>query len=217
VKFRRKATEPAQAPDTSDASADAPGPSGAAAPARPAGSGPFDESAVAGDGVDRVDLGSLLVRPTPGRELRLQVDEPTGTVQAVMLAGQDGALEFQAFAAPRNGDLWSTVRPQIAADITARGGTVDEREGRFGTELVCQVPVQRPDGTPATQPSRIIGVNGDRWMLRASLLGRPALEPEDSGEWEDALAEVVVRRGTTAMPVGEPLPVVLPEQARRVN
>jgi hypothetical protein len=79
------------------------------------------------------------------------------------------------------------------------------------------MPVQRPDGTAATQPSRIIGVNGDRWMLRASLLGRPAVEPEGSDEWEDALAQVVVRRGSTAMPVGEPLPVVLPEQARRVN
>ena len=85
-----------------------------------------------------------------------RIDEPTGTVQAVMLAGPDGALEFQAFAAPRNGDLWSTVRPQIAADIARRGGTTTEREGRFGTELLCQVPVQRPDGTPATQPSRII-------------------------------------------------------------
>jgi hypothetical protein len=212
VKFRRKA-EPTQASDGPDQS-DAPA---AAAPAAPTGTGPFDESEVAGDGVERVDLGSLLVRPTPGRELRLQVDEPTGKVQAVMLAGPDGALEFQAFAAPRNGDLWSTVRPQIAADIARRGGTTAEREGRFGTELLCQVPVQRPDGTQATQPSRIIGINGDRWMLRASLLGRPALEPEGAGEWEDALAQVVVRRGSTAMPVGEPLPVVLPEQARRVN
>jgi hypothetical protein len=212
VKFRRTAepTQPSDGPDQSDAPA-------AAAPAAPTGTGPFDESDVAGDGVERVDLGSLLVRPTPGRELRLQVDEPTGKVQAVMLAGPDGALEFQAFAAPRNGDLWSTVRPQIAADIARRGGTTAEREGRFGTELLCQVPVQRPDGTQATQPSRIIGINGDRWMLRASLLGRPALEPEGAGEWEDALAQVVVRRGSTAMPVGEPLPVVLPEQARRVN
>ncbi|KRF06954.1 hypothetical protein ASG88_18670 [Nocardioides sp. Soil777] len=220
VKFRRKA-EPTQAPDESAPSAagETTAATGdeTAAPVAPTGSGPFDESEVAGDGVERVDLGSLLVAPTPGRELRLQVDEPTGTVQAVMLAGPDGALEFQAFAAPRNGDLWSTVRPQIAADIARRGGTTTEREGRFGTELLCQVPVQRPDGTPATQPSRIIGVNGDRWMLRASLLGRPALEPDGAEEWEDALAQVVVRRGSTAMPVGEPLPVVLPEQARRVN
>jgi hypothetical protein len=220
VKFRRKAEptqEPAAATDGDPTTVDGPTGEGSSARSTPTGTGPFDESEVAGDGVERVDLGSLLVRPTPGRELRLQVDEPTGTVQAVMLAGPDGALEFQAFAAPRNGDLWSTVRPQIAADIARRGGTTTEREGRFGTELLCQVPVQRPDGTAATQPSRIIGINGERWMLRASLLGRPAVEPDSSGEWEDALAQVVVRRGSEAMPVGEPLTVVLPEQARRVN
>lgn len=219
MKFRRKA-EPTQEPAATDGdptTVDGPAEGSPTAPSTPTGTGPFDESEVAGDGVERVDLGSLLVRPTPGRELRLQVDEPTGTVQAVMLAGPDGALEFQAFAAPRNGDLWSTVRPQIAADIARRGGTTTEREGRFGTELLCQVPVQRADGTAATQPSRIIGINGERWMLRASLLGRPAVEPDSSGEWEDALAQVVVRRGSEAMPVGEPLTVVLPEQARRVN
>lgn len=179
--------------------------------------GPFDESDVAGDGVQRVDLGSLLVAPGEGRELRLQVDEQSGAVRSVMLAGPEGALELQAFAAPRGGDLWGTVRPQIAADITRRGGTATEREGRFGTELVCQLPVQRPDGSVATQPSRILGVNGSRWMLRASLLGRPALDPDSSTDWEDALAQVVVRRGENAMPVGEPLPVKLPDDARRIG
>ncbi len=54
-------------------------------------------------------------------------------------------------------------------------------------------------------------------MLRASFLGRPALEPEEAGEWEDALAQVVVRRGPGAMPVGEPLPVILPDQTRQVK
>ena len=134
-----------------------------------------------------------------------------------MLAGSDGACEFQAFAAPRNGDLWSDVRPQIAEDMARRGGQAVEREGRWGTELVCQMPVKRPDGTEATQPSRIIGINGDRWMLRASFLGRPAMDPDNTAEWEDALAQIVVRRGEQAMPVGEPLPVRLPDDARRVR
>ena len=134
-----------------------------------------------------------------------------------MLASQEGALELQAFSAPRGGDLWTEVRPQIAADITQRGGQVSEREGRFGTELVCQMPVKRADGTDAVQPSRIIGVNGSRWMLRASLLGRPAVEPEECGDWEDALALVAVRRGAQAMPVGQPLPVTLPDNARKVQ
>ncbi len=61
--------------------------------------------------MQRLDLGSLLITPEPGRELRLQVDERTQAVQAVLLAGSDGALELRAFAAPRNGDLWSEVRP----------------------------------------------------------------------------------------------------------
>ena len=109
------------------------------------------------------------------------------------------------------------MRPQIAADLAKRGGEATEREGRWGTELVCQMPVQRPDGTTATQPSRIIGINGERWMLRASLLGRPALEPDQTSDWEDTLAQIVVRRGPQAMPVGEPLPVNLPDDARRLG
>ncbi|NPC44362.1 DUF3710 domain-containing protein [Nocardioides sp. zg-1230] len=218
MKFRRKAdTTPAtadtSAEDTASAADDTAG-----ATARPAaGTGPFDVSQVEGDGIERADLGSVLVPAIAERELRLQVDEQSGQVRAVMLAGSDGACEFQAFAAPRNGDLWSEVRPQIAEDMARRGGQATEREGRWGTELVCQMPVRRPDGTTATQPSRIIGVNGDRWMLRASFLGKPAVDPDATTEWEDALAQIVVRRGDQAMPVGEPLPVTLPDDARRVR
>jgi hypothetical protein len=217
VKFRRKATESAPAGQASAASEDAPVVAAGDAAGDAPRSGPFDESQVADDGVQRVDLGSLLVPPLEGRELRLQVDEKSGAVRAVILAGPDGALEFQAFAAPRNGDLWGTVRPQIAEDLVRRGGAAEEREGRWGTELVCQMPATRPDGTTGVQPSRIIGINGERWLLRASLLGRPAMDPDSSGEWEDALAQIVVRRGTVAMPVGEPLPVTVPDDARRLG
>ena len=92
-----------------------------------------------------------------------------------MLAAQDGAVELRAFAAPRNGDLWSEVRPQIAAEFAQRGGTATEREGPFGTELLCQVAGRRSTtGGTGIQASRVVGINGPRWMLRATLLGRPA-------------------------------------------
>jgi len=179
--------------------------------------GPYDADELPDDGVERVDLGSLLIEPEQGRELRLQVDEKSGNVQSVMLAGPDGAIELRAFAAPRNGDLWSEVRPQIAADMAQRGGTATEREGRFGTELVCQVQVQKTDGSgTAVQASRIVGINGSRWLLRATFLGRPAVELDGAADWEETVTKVAVRRGAQAMPVGEPLPVVLPESARRV-
>jgi hypothetical protein len=179
--------------------------------------GPWDSEAVPDDGLDRVDLGSLLVAPREGAELRLQVDENTGEVQSVMLAGEEGALELRAFAAPRHGDLWTEVRPQIAADISRHGGTATERQGRWGPELMCQMQVVLPDGSQAMQPSRIVGVNGSRWLLRATFLGRPAVEPDGAQEWEDALAAVVVHRGSQAMPAGDALPLVLPDDAQRLS
>lgn len=181
--------------------------------------GPFDadELPAAVADVERVDLGSLLVTGTPGRELRLQVDEKSGVVQSALLVGEDGALELRAFAAPRNGDLWGEVRPQLAEDVARRGGTTTEREGRWGAELLCQLGVNLPDGQSGTQVSRIIGVNGPRWLLRATLLGRPAVDGEVAAAWEDTLSTIVVRRGEGAMPVGEALPLTLPPQAKRVG
>jgi len=179
--------------------------------------GPWDADGVVDDGIDRIDLGSLRVAPTEGTELRLQVDEQTGEVQSAMLAGDEGAIELRAFAAPRGGDLWSEVRPQIAADISQHGGTATERDGRWGVELVCQMQVLMPDGTQGMQPSRIVGINGARWLLRATFLGLPAVEPDRAQLWEDALSAVVVQRGTHAMPVGDPLPLVLPDDVQRVQ
>jgi hypothetical protein len=178
--------------------------------------GPWDSDRTPDDGLDRIDLGSLRIAALEGTELQLQVDEQTGEVQAAMLAAPDGALELRAFAAPRHGDLWSEVRPQIAADVAQHGGTATERDGRWGVELVCQMQVVNPDGSRAIQPSRIVGVNGDRWLLRATFLGRPAVEPENADAWEDALSAVVVHRGTHAMPAGDALALVLPQDARRM-
>lgn len=179
--------------------------------------GPFDADELPQDGLARVDLGSLLIEPQEGRDLRLQVDESTGEVQAVVLAGPDGALDLRAFAAPRGGDLWSDIRPQIAAEMAQRGGTATEREGRFGTELLCELTTTVEGGGTTTQPSRIIGINGSRWLLRATLLGRPARDFEAGAVWEDTISRIAVRRGSGAMPVGDVLPVTLPEQARRVD
>jgi Protein of unknown function (DUF3710) len=206
VKFRRKSTEadpagePAVEPaaEVEDAVA---GPT----------TGPFDADDLSEDDAQaRMDLGALLIPPAEGVELRVQVDEQTEQVQSVLLAGEEGAIEIRAFAAPRNGDLWGEVRPRLAADFAQRGGTASEQQGRFGAEVHGRLTVKTPDGRTGTQVSRIIGVNGPRWMLRATLLGKPAVEPESAGPWEDLIAAIAVRRGTQAMPPGAELPVTLP-------
>lgn len=183
----------------------------AAASGATSDSGPYDIDDLPEDDRKRVDLGSLVIAPSTGKDLRVQVDQKSGQVRAVLLAGEEGALELRAYAAPRNGDLWDEIRPQIAADAARKGGTATEREGRFGTELVCEVKVATKDGRSGTQISRVIGINGSRWLLRATLLGQPARDPEAAAEWEDAITQIAVRRGEHAMPVGEQLPLELPE------
>jgi len=212
VKFRRKSAAVDPAADATEeaigeATAEAVEPDGEPGPT----TGPFDVDDLSDDDLaQRLDLGGLLIVPGPGTEVRLQVDERSEEVQAVLIAGQEGALELRAFAAPRGGDLWAEVRPRIAADFAQRGGTADERDGRFGTELACQLTVRMPDGRTGTQPSRIIGVNGPRWLLRATLLGRPAVEPELAGPWEEMVELVAVRRGSQPMPAGAELALTLP-------
>jgi hypothetical protein len=174
--------------------------------------GPLDASELEPD-ASYVDLGSLLVQPPDGLDLRLQVDEQTGTVMTVLLVAEEGVLEMRAFASSRGGDLWTDARREIAADTTQRGGTATEQEGSFGPELFCQVPVTGPNGESLTQPSRVIGHTGPRWFLRATMAGRPAFDPEYAAPFEAALRKVAVRRGTDAMAPGEALPLRMPPQA----
>ena len=172
--------------------------------------GPYDISDFVEDDYARVDLGSLYLPAAEGLELRLQVDENTQEVRAAMLASNEGAVEVRAFAAPRNADLWADVRPKIAADFAQRGGTATEQQGPWGVELACQLTVKTPDGQTGTQPSRIIGINGPRWMLRATLLGRAAIDASQKQAWEEVIQRIVVRRGDHAMPVGDELPLRMP-------
>lgn len=205
MKFRRKSSEPAGAPVDEDVE------QGAPQPGQPPLAGPWNaEDLTEEDAAERIDLGSLLLTNIDGLEIRLQVDEESQAVQSVVLVGAEGAVELRAFAAPRGGDLWDEIRPRIAAEYAQRGGTASEREGRYGTELHCQLTVRAEDGKTATQPSRVVGINGGRWMLRATILGRGATEPDVPGPWDDAIASAAVRRGTVAMPSGAELPLTLP-------
>lgn len=215
MKFRRKSSEvepQGEQPGapTPEEQADTPAQPGDGLRAE----GPWDVSEVELPEEDptRVDLGSIVVPRREGLELQLQVDQQSQQVVAVVLADKEGAVELRAFAAPRHGDIWEDVRQQIAAEVSRRGGTASEAEGLWGTELRVVLKVTTPDGQSATQPSRVFGIPGPRWMLRATFFGRPALEPAENGSIERALRDVVVRRGSQPFAPGEALPLTVPSE-----
>lgn len=176
--------------------------------------GPWDRSEFTADADDNsfLDLGGLVIKSSPGLELRIQVEEQTSAVAAVMLAAPDSGLELRAFAAPRSAGIWDDVRADIAAEAQRRGGTASESVGEFGTEILVVVPVQTPDGRSASQPSRIVGVEGPRWLLRGTFLGRSALEPDPEGLVETAFRSVIVVRGEGPMAPREMIPLRMPPQ-----
>jgi len=181
--------------------------------------GPWDRSETRADEDDPqyVDLGGLVVRGRAGLELRLQVDEQTQTVASVLLAGPQSGLELRAFAAPRHDGLWDDVRTDIAAEAANRGGTATELEGEWGTELKVVVPVRTADGRKASQASRIVGIDGPRWLLRGTFLGRSATEQDPDGELAAAFRDVIVVRGEGPMAPRAMLALAMPSGAEIVT
>jgi hypothetical protein len=205
VIFRRRSTAPDEVPAEPEATSDQP------AADRPRG--PWDRSETTADADDEsyIDLGGLVIKAVPGLELRLQVDEQTSAVAAVMLAGPESGLELRAFAAPRNSGIWDDVRADIAAEAKRRGGTFSESPGEYGTEIQVVVPVRTSDGRSATQPSRIVGVEGPRWLLRGTFLGKSAVKSDPDGLLESALRSLIVVRGEAPMAPREMIPLRMPQ------
>lgn len=171
--------------------------------------GPWDEADyVASEGEQRLDLGGLRVAQQAGVDVQVQADENTGQVVQLTFARPDGAVQVQPFAAPRSGGLWESVRGQIKTSINQGGGLVEEAQGSFGTELRAQV--RATDGTTNMQPARFVGVDGPRWFLRAVFLGAAAKPGPSATSLEAMVRNLVVVRGTDAMPVGQPIPLRLP-------
>lgn len=168
--------------------------------------GPWDASEVSDQSDERLDLGALRIQGFDGLNMQVQMDESTGAVSLVTLVDGDASLQVQAFAAPKSTGTWADIRAQLSASISGSGGLVEEVDGEFGTELRARVP----GAGGALQPARFVGVDGPRWFLRGLFFGSAA-EPGGSPRLETLFRDIVVVRSPDALPVGEPLPMRMPQ------
>ncbi|MGA8988129.1 DUF3710 domain-containing protein [Aeromicrobium sp.] len=176
--------------------------------------GPWDASEKTPDDDEPyVDLGALIVRGHDDYAIQLPTEADTEDIGSVVLVTADAALELRAFAATRSGGVWNEVRDDLIIEVERLGGQSEQVAGPFGPELRIRVPVELPDGEEGFQPSRIVGIEGPRWLLRGTFLGEAGLNPSDEGVLMDALRNVIVVRGEEPRIPREALLLTLPADA----
>lgn len=208
---RRSKGEPTEAVGDEQERTGAPGlaDDGQDRPAEGVARGPLD-SAAAGDTSGHIDLGALRIRGEQGMQLRLEVDEQAQQVTAVTVMLGDSAVQLQPFAAPRTEGVWVEIRNEIAASIVESGGSAEVITGVFGEELIARMPQQGPDQRTVFVPVRFVGIDGPRWFLRAVVSGRAVVDGSAAAPVNDVIANLVVHRGSEAMPPRELLPITPP-------
>jgi hypothetical protein len=181
--------------------------------------GPWDLADAPDDGVARIDLGAIRLPAVPGTDLRVELNAQQKVVGATMRAGES-LLQVSAFAAPRAGGIWESVREDLAKSASGQGGSLREVDGPFGPELAGTImttlpaqPGQAARPQPVRRAARFLGVDGPRWFLRGLITGPAAESAEAAAVLESAFRGIVVVRGSEPMPVREQLPLTLPPQA----
>ncbi|SOX53264.1 DUF3710 domain-containing protein [Mycobacterium ahvazicum] len=158
----------------------------------------FDDPSVAE--LARLDLGSVLIPMPEAGQLQVELTE-TGVPSAVWVVTPNGRFTIAAYAAPKTGGLWREVAGELADSLRKDSAQVSIKDGPWGREVV---------GT-ASGVVRFIGVDGYRWMIRCVINGPHETIEALEQEARSALADTVVRRGDTPLPVRTPLAVNLPE------
>ncbi|MDX6285303.1 MAG: hypothetical protein QOG53_788 [Frankiales bacterium] len=182
-----------------------------AEPPRPRTAGPYDEADAPDDALPRIDLGGIQVPVPDGVELRLEVDEESGSVVAAVAVIGPNALQIGAFAAPKTTGIWEEVAQEISDGLRSAGGGGDLVDGTFGRELHGRIPMEGPNGQRVVQPARFIGVDGPRWFLRGLLQGPASTDPVQAAQLEDIFRGVVVCRGNEAMAPRDAIPLRMPK------
>lgn len=184
-----------------------------AADPKPKLNGPFDYSDVE-DTEEYLDFGSILVKPVPGLQVRMDVEQSNQRVIAVSLELAESRVQLMAFSSSKSASLWPGISDKIKSDIKAQNGEIYQRDGEYGQELLAQVPQQLPDGRAGHVALRFVGIDGPRWFLRAVIGGAAIGDEEASKAIDDLVRSVVINRGDKPLPPQELLPLSVPSNAQ---
>ena len=139
------------------------------------------------------------------RAKRSQDPQSPSPLESITVQLGDGAIEIVPFAAPKTLGLWDDMSDELLdANKSAK-----VQEGRFGDEVMLPVAVKGK-----TMMTRIVGVDGPRWLLRGIFTGDAADgESDNKKALEDYFAQIIVRRGDAPLAPRDIIPILPPKTA----
>jgi len=153
-----------------------------------------------------LDLGGLKIPGRDGLGLRLTANDDHSLITDLTIVYHQSSLQIQAFAAPKTMGIWDATRTSIIqSSSTANAREVD---GYFGKEILLDIPAPHN----IVIPTRVVGIDGPRWMLRGIFTGTAARESEDKKILDDFFAHIIVNRGTKPLAPRDPIELIFPEQ-----
>jgi Protein of unknown function (DUF3710) len=168
----------------------------------------FDDPATAAQG--RLDLGSVLIPLPEAGQVQVELTQQ-GVPSAVWVVTPNGRFTIAAYAAPKSAGLWRDVSTELADSLRKDVAQVSVQDGPWGREVVGAAPGGQGQGGVV----RFIGIDGYRWMIRCVVNGAQDNVDALADEARNALADTVVRRGETPLPVRTPLAVELPDPMKK--
>ena len=157
-----------------------------------------------------LDMGSYYLPFLLGIQLRIKANRKTGQVLGATITFGASSLEIEAFDAPKTMGLWDDMR----ADLLAANDKATQKAGVFGTEVMLPVTIKGG----RTVMTRVVGIDGPRWMLRGVFSGRAAVaEGPETDALNKFFADIVVERGDEPLAPRDLIPMhppVTPKQRR---
>lgn len=167
-------------------------------------SGPYDISDPDVPEGKYLDLGALKILGKPGLSMRLTPSPDAKNVLDLAFNYGSSSLQLTLLASPRRVKFWQELKEDI---LSSQKGSRQE-EGTFGEEVYFTTKVR--EGVEI--PTRIVGVDGPRWMLRGIFAGPAAEGGEEKDFLDDFFSTVVADRGTEPLAPGDPVPLIFPPE-----
>lgn len=151
-----------------------------------------------------LDLGALKILGKPNLSMRLTPSPDAKNIVDLSFSYGSSSLQLTLLASPRRVKFW----PELRKDILSSQKKSHEEEGVFGEEVYFMTKVR--EGVEI--PTRIVGVDGPRWMLRGIFTGPAAQSGGEKDFLDDFFSTLVADRGAEPLAPGDPVPLIFPPQ-----